>query len=238
VPGDADRAATVDPAYPFKVSRFRAWLRRLVPVALKRVTRMLRGHEPIPRADFWDIGERLELGRHSYGQPLVRRWKEADDSVRVRIGSFVTIGEDVIMMLGSEHRVDRASTFPFRIVFGLPGAYEDGFPFSKGDIVIGSDVGIDRGARIFSGVTIGDGAVIRGSAVVTKDVRPYAIVAGNPAVEQGRRFSDEQVEALLRIRWWEWEDRAVLDAVPLLNDESRVDEFIQRYDPEGREKPA
>lgn len=211
-------------------SRLRARIRGLTPIPLRRLSQVLRGYDPVPRADFWDIGNRLEIGRHSYGKPMIRHWKQAGEAPRVKVGSFCSISEDVIVMIGSEHPVDRVSTFPFRIVFGLPGAYEDGFPFSRGDIVIGNDVWIGRGARILSGVTVGDGAVVGASAVVTRNVRPYAIVAGNPAVEIRRRLGDDQVEALLRIRWWEWDDDKVIDATPLITS-SRVDEFIARFDP-------
>jgi hypothetical protein len=65
---------------------------------------------------------------------------------------------------------------------------------------------------------------------VTKDVRPYAIVAGNPAREIKRRFSDEQVEALLRIRWWDWPTEQIRERVDLLSNPD-VDDFIARFDP-------
>jgi acetyltransferase-like isoleucine patch superfamily enzyme len=183
--------------------------------------------------DYFDIGDRLSMGPHSYGRPLVRWYPGDSESLRVRIGSFVAIADDVVMMIGGEHRVDWISTYPFRVMFDLPGKYEDGHPRSKGDIVIGNDVWIGRGARILSGVTVGDGAVIGAYSVVTKDVRPYAIVAGNPAGEVRRRFSDEQIEALLRIRWWEWGDAELHAAVSELNSD-QIDEFIRRHDPARR----
>jgi hypothetical protein len=66
--------------------------------------------------------------------------------------------------------------------------------------------------------------------VIAKDVRPYAIVVGNPAREIGRRFSDDEVDALLRIRWWDWTDEEIRQRVPELND-GTVEDFIERYDP-------
>jgi acetyltransferase-like isoleucine patch superfamily enzyme len=186
--------------------------------------------EEPPPVDYFDIGDRLEIGRHSYGHPLVRWYPGDDESLRVRIGSYVAIADDVVMMIGGEHRPDWISTFPFRIRFEMPGAYEDGHPASKGDITIGNDVWIGRGARLLSGVSVGDGAVIGAYAVVGKDVRPYAVVAGNPAREIRRRFEDRQIEALQRIRWWDWDDRAVRDAVPDLTSD-RIDDFIARHDP-------
>jgi acetyltransferase-like isoleucine patch superfamily enzyme len=183
-----------------------------------------------PAVDYFDIGDRLTIGRHSYGKPLVRWYPGDDESLRVRIGSFVAIADDVVIMIGGEHRTDWVSTYPFRIRFEMEGRYEDGHPSSKGDVVIGNDVWIGRGARILSGVTIGDGASIGAYSVVSKNVRAYAIVAGNPAQEVRRRFPDDHVEALLRTRWWDWSDDAVREAVPLLCSGS-IDAFLERYDP-------
>jgi len=74
----------------------------------------------------------------------------------------------------------------------------------KGDVSIGNDVWIGRETLILSGVTIGDGAVIGARAVVTKDVEPYSIVAGNPARLIRKRFDDKTIHRLLEIRWWDW----------------------------------
>lgn len=199
----------------------------------KRFYRLLRGREPLLHPELYEIGDRLSMGRHSYGKPLVRRYRGDSESTRVRIGSFVSIADDVLLMIGGEHPTDRVSTFPFRVTFGLPGMYEDDYPRSRGDIVIGNDVWIGRGSRILSGVNVGDGAVIGANSILVDDVRPYAIVAGNPAREVRRRFTDEQVEALLRIRWWDWSDEEIVDAVPLLASGS-IAEFLQRHDPDQR----
>ena len=75
---------------------------------------------------------------------------------------------------------------------------------NKGDIIIGNDVWIGYEAVILSGVTIGDGAIIGTRAVVTKDVSPYTIVGGVPAKPIRKRFSDDDIAALLKIEWWDW----------------------------------
>lgn len=73
-----------------------------------------------------------------------------------------------------------------------------------GKIEIGNDVWIGEGAVIAQGVRIGDGAVIAGRAVVTRDVAPYTVVGGIPAVPKKLRFAPEVVEALVRLQWWNY----------------------------------
>ena len=77
-------------------------------------------------------------------------------------------------------------------------------------MVIGSDVFIGADAKILSGVKIGHGAVIGAGAVVAKNVRPYAIVVGNPAREIKRRFDDVIVDQLLKDAWWTWDDAVIV----------------------------
>lgn len=173
--------------------------------------------------------EQISMGPYSYGQPLrVRR--SGPDPSWVRIGNFCSIAYGVVFMEGGNHRTEWVSTFPFRAVLGLPEAYLDGHPYDKGDVIVGHDVWIGREARISSGVTIGHGAVVAGYSVVTKDVRPYSIVAGSPAREKRRRFTDEQVHALLEIAWWDWPDEQIRKYVPALNG-ATVDDFIEEFSP-------
>ena len=80
---------------------------------------------------------------------------------------------------------------------------------NKGDIVIGNDVWIGYEAVILAGVTIGDGAVIGARAVVTKDIPPYTIVGGVPAKPIRKRFSQETIDLLLKIKWWNWPEERI-----------------------------
>ena len=91
---------------------------------------------------------------------------------------------------------------------------------------IGNDVWIGNHVRILEGVTIGDGAVIGTGAVVTKDVEPYAVYAGVPAVKLRDRFTQDKVEKLLDNPWWEkgeeWIEKNA--ALGLFDD---VDELVE-----------
>ncbi len=166
------------------------------------------------------------MGPYSYHSPRIQEY--TGDTGRVVVGAYTSVARGVEIWVGGEHPVHWVSTYGMRAHFKLPGAYQDGSPSSRGDVVIGNDVWIGRGARIFSGVTIGDGAVVGGYSVVRKDIAPYAIVTGNPATERRKRFTEEQIAALLKIAWWNWDHQRVLDNVAMLNG-ADVDDFISAF---------
>lgn len=117
------------------------------------------------------------MGYGSYGMPLVHDWQEGST---LTIGAFCSIAKDVNIFLGGHHRSDWVTTFPFP-AFVKSESDIKGYAFSRGDITIGNDVWLCTGSIILSGVNIGHGSVVAAGAVVTKDVEPYSIVAGNPA---------------------------------------------------------
>lgn len=169
-----------------------------------------RLREQLPeRRDDWG---KYVVGDYTYGMPAVRSWGE---EAMLHIGKFCSIADQVTVFLGGEHRVDWVTTYPFSAL--LPEyAHIEGHPRSKGDVHIGNDVWIGHGVMILSGVHIGDGAVIAAKAVVTRDVPPYAVVAGNPAAVVKNRFDLETVTRLLTICWWDWELSHIEGAIPLL----------------------
>jgi chloramphenicol O-acetyltransferase type B len=168
----------------------------------------------------------VKVGRHTYGheQIAIRSW---DESTELRIGSFCSIADRVTVFLGGNHRSDWVTTYPFPTFAdrwkSARGIEDD--HVSKGDVVIGNDVWVGSNATIMSGVTVGDGAVIGTDSCVTRDVAPYAIVAGNPARRLRLRFDPETVEKLLAVRWWEWSDERIEANVRLLCS-GDVDRFL------------
>ncbi|MCK8143300.1 CatB-related O-acetyltransferase [Flavobacterium sp. I-SCBP12n] len=122
------------------------------------------------------------------------------------IGKFCMIASDVkFIMNGANHLTKSISSFPFAI-FG--DDWKDAmigkeYP-NKGNTEIGNDVWIGFNATIMPGIKIGDGAIIASNSVVSSNVEPYSIVGGNPAKEIKKRFTNEQIEKLLKISWWNW----------------------------------
>jgi virginiamycin A acetyltransferase len=103
-----------------------------------------------------------------------------------------------------------------------------GHPSCKGDIIIENDVWIGANSTIMSGIKIGNGAIVAAGSTVTKDVPPYAIVAGNPAKVVKYRFTEEQIEKLLSISWWDWDEQKIRDnAMDMWSDD--IDGFINKF---------
>jgi acetyltransferase-like isoleucine patch superfamily enzyme len=100
-----------------------------------------------------------------------------------------------------------------------------------GRATIGNDVWTGHNVNILADVTIGDGAVVAAGSVVTKDVPPYAIGAGVPAVVKGFRFADSVIERLLKLKWWDLE-LSQLSGLPFRDIERCMDliENIQQKD--------
>ena len=98
---------------------------------------------------------------------------------------------------------------------------------NKGDTIVGNDVWIGQNVTIMPGVHIGDGAVIGANSVVAKNVQPYTIVAGNPIKEIRKRFSNDEINILLEIEWWNWDIDKIINNLDIIlgNDVSKLKEL-------------
>ena len=135
------------------------------------------------------------------------------------IGKFCQIAAGVnFIMNGANHQMNAVSTFPFYILNGwnqeIPSLSEMSL---KGDTVIGNDVWIGQNVTILPGVEVGDGAIIGANSTVGSDVAPYSIVAGNPAKFIRKRFEDELIDILEKIKWWDLPIDKINDLIPILS---------------------
>jgi virginiamycin A acetyltransferase len=143
-------------------------------------------------ANFFPI-ELVEIGNHTYGSVNVFSWNTPGE--KLIIGNFVSIGPGVKFILGGNHNHKHFSTYPFKVKF-LNHKYEAS---SKGNIVIEDDVWVGMNTLILSGITIGKGIIIGAGSIVTKDVEPFSIVAGNPAMKIKMRFTKPIRDKLMKL---------------------------------------
>jgi len=159
-----------------------------------RDKKIFRGRHRLP--------EHVRVGRYSHNLSS-NSFLYCTEKSPVDIGSFCAIAPGVLFICQADHPTGTASNFGLQNQILMTKTIEQ-YLQTKGPIVVGNDVWIGARAIILSGVTIGNGAVVAAGSVVTKDVPPYAIAAGNPARPISYRFSVETIEAMQRIRWWDW----------------------------------
>ncbi len=145
----------------------------------------------------------VRLGRHTY---------VAYDSIlqHATVGRYCSIGPECRAGLGRHPLVNVVSTHPAFFAAANVSMYESFVARTTFEqtrpVTIGHDVWIGARATLLDGVTVGDGAVVAAGAVVTKDVPPYAIAAGVPARVVRYRADPDQIDRLLRLRWWDRDD--------------------------------
>lgn len=138
--------------------------------------------------------------RYHYGDEYSRAaWTPQWPIDQLHIGDYVCIGAEAVILMGGNHthRTDWFSLYPF--ADSIAEAYR-----GAGDTRIGDGAWIGMRAMIMPGVSIGEGAVVASGAIVTKDIAPYAIVAGTPAVTVRSRFDQDTVAKLLGLGIYEW----------------------------------
>jgi chloramphenicol O-acetyltransferase type B len=142
------------------------------------------------------------------------------------IGNFCSIASGAKFMLCGT----QGHNYNFIAAHPLCGFVDDNFPGHerKGNTVIGNDVWIGYDSLIMPGVHVADGAVIAARSVITKDIGPFEIWGGNPAKLIKKRFTDQEIEILLQIKWWDWSDDKITKHIEILRS-SQIEELWKKY---------
>ncbi|OIP58218.1 MAG: hypothetical protein COX79_00095 [Candidatus Levybacteria bacterium CG_4_10_14_0_2_um_filter_36_16] len=145
-----------------------------------------------------------------------------------KIGKFVSIGPECVMNPENHNTSQSISTYGLIYHFlGVNATRKYRLENKKDkEVVIGNDVWIGMRSIIMSGVTIGDGVVIGANAVVTKDVEPFTIVGGVPAKFIRKRFDDQIIKKLVKIKWWDWKTEEIKKNIFLFYD---IPKFIKKF---------
>ena len=161
----------------------------------------------------------VNVGKYSYGFENLNII-EYGNGTNLYIGKYTSIAQGVKIFLGyGGHNLENVSTYPFHSLYtkvfdGKKNLHKD--DRNKGDVYIGNDVWIGLDVLILNGVKICDGAIIGANSVVTKDVQPYEFVGGNPARHIRFRFDKEIIDILLKLKWWDLEEKEVKEILPIL----------------------
>ena len=164
------------------------------------------------------LGNNVSINRRSYyNDSTVGDFSYSGINTTVNftdIGKFCSLARNVDIG-GFDHDYHKFTTMPMfrfnQLLSGDAPEVED-----EAHCKIGNDVWIAAGAQVLHKVSIGDGAIVGGGAVVTKDVPPYAIVAGVPARIIKFRFDEPIVRELMDIKWWDWPENVVLENIDFL----------------------
>lgn len=196
-----------------------------------RVKSQVRAWTTGPQVVHWDEGDpRLSWDHPTY--PVLRTLRAYQgEPGEMHIGKYCAIQGSAMLIPGGLHHTDWVGTAHIHVDDDGNWVQHEGAVYGKGPISIGNDVWIGFEAVITSGVTVGDGAVIGARGMVTKDVEPYSIVAGNPATHVRYRFDEPTRLALLRIKWWDWSTARVAAHRDQISS-PQVQEFVAQHDPE------
>lgn len=142
------------------------------------------------------------------------------------VGKFCCISWNVCLYGGSSHNSTSPSMYTSYHWKSIFGESIESIKKEKKNTIIANDVWIGNGAIVINGVNVGNGAVIGAGAVVTKDVPPYTVVAGVPAKVLYKRFTDEVIERLEKIQWWNWPEEILAKHERLLRIDPLTEENL------------
>jgi acetyltransferase-like isoleucine patch superfamily enzyme len=164
----------------------------------------------------------LAWGEGSYGLPRINCF---DKISRLTVGKYCSFADRVSLLLGANHKLNYVTTYPRSRINKNKSPEETN---ERGDIIIGNDVWIGYNVTIIGKVNIGDGAIIGAGAVVVNDIPPYAVAVGVPAKVVKYRFSEKEIEELLKITWWNWNLKTIQEREDTIYSKD-IAMFISKY---------
>ena len=162
------------------------------------------------------------IGANSYMNGMVLNLAKGDETVNFQVGNYCSLAYNLFLLINRDHDYRCITTSDLPLFGERRGPIKQ-----KGQVLIGNDVWIGNNVIVLSGTRIGDGAVVGAGAVVSKDVPPYSIGVGNPIRIIKRRYSDEQIEKLLKIQWWNWDEAKIAGLKDHFSED--VDNFINVF---------
>lgn len=161
----------------------------------------------------------VKIGTYTTGNPIIESF---DDTTNIVVGRFCSFAPNVTIVAGGgTHPYWTVANYPLKCAF-----IKDENEKTSSAVVIGNDVWIGTNVTILPRIRIGDGAIIGAGTVVTHDVPPYAIIAGVPGKVLRYRFSQDQIQNLLRIAWWDWSVKKIIENIEYFED---VNKFIEKF---------
>ncbi len=176
----------------------------------------------IRNLSFDDGANAVTLGNGSY---ITDADVSFDSKMHILVGNYSSLAHYIHFIIGLNHDAKRVSTYPFR----ESGKWCDNYPkisTGKHQVMIGHDVWIGAQVTIMGGVHIGNGAIIGANTMVASDIPPYAVAVGNPAKVIKYRFSQDIIDKLRIIKWWNWSIDKIQDALPLMGN---IEKFLDVY---------
>lgn len=171
--------------------------------------------------DLFKIRFGINVGLYSYGGCF----NEEHIQPNTTFGKFCSVASNVYVY-NRDHPKFFVTTHPFLYSSRIDPNVYNNIPFQSK--IIENDVWIGQNAILLPNAKkIGNGAIIAAGAVVTKDIPDYAIVAGVPAKIISFRFPTEQIEWLLKIKWWDWPIMLIKKSIPFMNDFAKFKQFYE-----------
>ncbi|WP_108822451.1 Vat family streptogramin A O-acetyltransferase [Dysgonomonas sp. Marseille-P4361] len=158
-----------------------------------------------------------EDGAENFEEHVTHHYDFIED--KLIIGKFCAIGRGIeFIMNGANHKMNAITTYPFNI---MGHGWEKTTPSIedlpiKGDTIVGNDVWIGQNVTIMPGIKIGNGAIIAANSTVSKDIPAYHIAGGNPIRIIKKRFEDDLIDYLQKLKWWDWSAEKITENLEIL----------------------